>query len=118
MFNKKRKFFTKKVEDVQASIWEYEFKIAKSEQVKEGIRLDRERAVQQLDSFKDKKENKKEIEAETENIRRYEAQMKMIDEQIYGVPANGEDPGRNGILDTIKSLTELRSMYKDYIKGL
>ncbi len=124
MFNRKKRFFKKKVNDVQASIWEFEFKVSKSRQVREGVRLDRDRAVEAIarvesaieGAEKEKKEGlEKEMAYLNDNVRRYEAQMKMIDDQINGIPANGEDPGEQGILETIKGLVELKSMYQDYI---
>lgn len=121
----KYRFFYKKLSGVQAAIWENEFKITKSRQLREGIRQDRDHAlatVANLDNnIKNEKneENLKMLEAEKakllDNAKRFEAQMKMVDQQISGVPASGDNPGENGILDTIKSYAELREMYKDYL---
>ena len=119
--NPKYKLFTRKIRDVQLSIWEQEFKVAKSRQVREGVRQDRDRAVNavlNLDaSVKDKAQEKELAEQKAtlqDNIKRYEAQMKMIDDQINGVPAKGEDPGIQGIMENIASLVELKGMFKSY----
>lgn len=129
-FTKKYWFFRRKIRDVTYTIWETEFKISKSRQVREGVRQDRDRAMEgahqmtaMLQGLTDTSttqyaDTAKQLEAQTENVRRYEAQMRMIDEQINGISANGENPGQQGILDMIKGYTELRSMYKDYLKQL
>jgi hypothetical protein len=44
--------------------------------------------------------------------------MKMIDDQINGRKATNEDPGEQGIMDTLASLAELKVMYKDYASKL
>lgn len=128
LFNSKYRFFNKKVKDVTKSIWELEFKIEKSRQVREGVRQDRDKTMEfiyqtkaHLEGTTDK-ELKEKLQADItlaeNNSTRYEAQMKMIDNQINGRPVEGEDPGEQGIMDTVKSLIELRGMYKDYLKKL
>ncbi len=126
--NRKYRIFSKKIKDVNVSIWEFEFKIAKSRQVREGVRQDRDNAIEsvlQIDTRLKVTTDEAEIEKMnkdkaiyTDNIQRYEAQMKMIDEQIRGVLAKDEDPGQQGILDTIKSLIELKQMYQSYLKEI
>lgn len=126
IFNRKYRYFRSKVNDVTASIWDLEFKIAKSRQVREGVRQDRDRALEavnqitlRIEGTKDKDAVKKLEEEKAkfeDNAKRYEAQMRMIDEQVNGVPAEGENPGQQGLLETLASLTELRSMYRDYAK--
>lgn len=119
----KYRLFTKKIQGVEVAIAEADFKIAKSRQLREEIRRDRDRSVEAMQQISvalknDKVENKEALEKDgvaTEgNIRRYEAQMKMIDDQISGVPANGENPGEAGIVDTLKSYVELKKMFIDY----
>lgn len=133
--NKKKKFFKAKIEEVTKTIWELEFKIAKSRQIREGVRQDRDRAVEnkghvveRLKNEKDKekiKELEEQVKLNEENIKRYEAQMKMIDDQIQGSDQqNPSDeypdgvPAVVGILEKIKSFTELRIMYQEYLKQL
>lgn len=126
--NRKYRVFARKAKDVDVAIWEQDFKIAKSRQIREGIRQDRERtleAVNRISAAVDAEqdpEKKKALEAErashADNATRYEAQMRMIDNQINGVPAQGENPGENGILETIQSLAELRAMYQQYMKDI
>ena len=126
--NRKYRFFYKKIKDVTAAIWEMEFKINKSRQVREGVREDRDRAVENVKSLEaqipnvEDKDMKKKMEADmathADNVKRYEAQMKMIDDQIAGVPAKGEDPGQQGLMETVASYAELKQMYKSYLKTI
>lgn len=126
--NRKYRFFARKVKDVTASIWEYEFKVAKSRQVREGVRQDRDRSLEAVAQIQARiggstdPEEMKALEMEKavheDNAKRYEAQMRMIDEQINGTPVNGEDAGTQGIMDTIAGLAELRLMYQDYLKRI
>lgn len=120
MFNRQKKLFKQKIKDVQDSIYEVEFKIFKSRQLREESRLLRDRCVEnvaqieaRLQGTKDKEEKgrlEEELKAHKENKEKYEGQMKMVDEQING----GE--GQPGLLEHIKGLTELKTMYKDYLK--
>lgn len=133
--NKKYRFFLKKIKNVDKSIWEYEFKISKSRQVREGIRKDRDRVVEnknhletKISEEKDEKLKKgfeKDLEQSKEMIKKYEGQMKLIDDQINGVlkvEPNDEYPDgippQVGILETIESLTELKLMYNEYLKQI
>ena len=133
--NKKYRFFKAKIGEVNKTIWELDFKIAKSRQIREGVRQDRDRAVEnklhiveRLKNEKDK-EKIKELEVEVakneENVKRYEAQMKMIDDQIQGADQQSPSdeypdgiPAVVGILEKIKSFTELKLMYQEYLKQI
>ena len=133
--NKKYRFFVGKISNVEKSIWELDFKISKSRQVREGVRQDRDRAVENKnhaqinvdkETDKDKKaELEQQVALNEDNIKRYEAQMKMIDDQIQGVAK--QDPSEEypdgipavvGILETIASLSELKLMYKEFLKQI
>lgn len=112
---------------MQNSIWEYEFKVTKSRAIREGIRGDRDRAMQSIANIEaglktvpaDKKENlEKELERAKDNVKRHEAQMKMIDDQINGGASSETNPAGIGILEQIKSLTELKLMYQDYLSRM
>lgn len=125
LFSRKYRIFKKKVRDVDVSLWEYEFKVSKSRQVREGVRQDRDRAVENVKRLevimKEEKDAQKlalyvvEKDKHADNAKRYEAQMKMIDEQVSGTPANDEGPGQEGIIGIMASLTELKKMYVDYL---
>lgn len=126
--NSKYRFFFRKLKGVRAAMWEYEFKVAKARQLRESVRQDRDRTlagVQNMDnSIKNEKdpEKLKMLESEKakllDNAKRFEAQMKMVDEEINGIPTSEADAGKNGIMDAIKSYAELREMYKDYLRKM
>ena len=128
MFNTKKRFFKDKIDSVTKTIWEFEFKIQKSRQVREGVRLDRDRAIeaiQQIDARikgETKEEEKAKMEVEKgkfqENVKRYEEQMLMMDKQITGFAWDETHEPIIGILEQIKSLVELREMYKDHISKM
>lgn len=125
LFNAKHRFFSRKVKAVTRQMWEYEFKVEKTLQIKEGIRQDRDRLVDarhKAELALNATPNDKKLEEEFNNlndtIKRYEAQMVMLDKQILGVEAKGDNPGEEGINNIISSLAELRRMYKDYLQKL
>lgn len=118
LFSQKNRLFKHKIKDVTNSIYELEFKIYKSRQMREESRLLRDRSIEnvaqvkaRLAAPKDKEEQKAleaELKAHEENVGKYEGQMKLIDEQINGTEE------QSGLIDTLKGLTELREMYRDY----
>lgn len=124
MFNTKKSFFKEKVRDVTKAIWELEFKIAKARQLREEIRADRGHALERvnvldtmIEGSKDeaqKKEMTEQKETLIDNAKRYESQMAMIDKQING-DSESKEPSH---IETLKAMTELREMYKAYIKTL
>lgn len=125
LFNPKYRFFARKIKSVTKQIWDYEFKVEKTMQVKEGIRQDRDRMLDAkhkvevaLKATPDDKNLMSEFEKIVDTIKRYELQMNMLDKQIDGVPAQGDNPGEEGVADIISSLAELRSMYKAYLSKL
>lgn len=122
----KYKFFEKKIDAVQKTIWEFDFKVMKSRQVREGVRQDRDRAIEALQKIEAQLKGAPtpELEAQkktmTENISRYESQMQMIDRQIMGYtpPEGTQEEPTVGISEEIGSLSELREMYKSYLTTL
>lgn len=133
--NPKRKHFEKKLAGIQAQIFDKEFQKHQAIQIREEVRLDRDRALEAVDAFETelKKEGHQpntisELTAKRDeakaNADRFTAQMKMVDEQVEGVayvPANAEKGtaeviGQQGINDTISSLNEVRKMVVSYLK--
>ena len=124
MFNTKRKFFKDKIVSVTKTMWDKEFKVSKARQIREGVRQDRDRAVEALQKVQaalkvstdeaQKVELAKEEAGFTENIKRYESQMEMIDHQINGFPGTDVKEPVVGLLEELQSLAELKKMYKDY----
>lgn len=114
---------------VQRQIWELEFKKHSSLEIRELIRFDRDRLMESVDALnvelgkEHKEETHKELESRKaqleDTIKRYEAQMKMLDEEISGLPyVSPENPGKQGINDTIASLMETKKMVESYIKTI
>lgn len=126
MFNKKLKHFKHKLNNIDKAMWDLEFKRSKSSQIREEIRLQRDRAVEgklqmeaQTPEGKEAKEaHEKELAKLVDNIKRYEAQVEMIDAEIHGKQPTDTEPGQSGINDQLESLAELREMTKSYIKTL
>lgn len=124
----KYRFFKRKLYAVQATMWETEFKIAKSRQVREGVRQDRDRAkeaINQLEaglaSAKDADQREymqNELFKHKENVERYEKQMKMVDDQINGAVGDAEHEPVIGLLEQVKSYVELKLMYEQYISEI
>ena len=123
MFNKKLKHFKQKLANVDKALWDLEFKREKSAQVREEIRLKRDRLVETQNHIaqqvkKDGDDASKELAKVTDDIKRFEAQINMLDVEIYGKEPTAEDPGQQGINHQIDSLNELKQMVKDYIKTI
>lgn len=117
----KKSFFKKKITSVTKQIWDYEFKVEKTLQIREGIRQDRDRLLDAkqkieaaLKATPDDKDKIAEFEKIVDTIKRYEAQMKMLDDQIAGGVPSEDNPAGQGINEIISSLAELRRMYSDY----
>jgi len=127
-FNKKKRFFKQKIYSVQAAIWEVEFKISKSRMVREGVRLDRDRAKEALNQMEaainaaKTDEEKKNIEAQKaqmqENVIRYEKQMKMVDDQINGAAGDDTHEPVVGLIEQLKSYIELKLMYEQHLETI
>lgn len=131
MFNKKKRFFKEKLLQIERSIWNMEFKISESRKVREGIRLDRDRAVETQGILKGKLETKeanitpelkekyeKELEKVKDNQTRFEKQMQMLDDELNGRAGTETTDGIEGVTNQIASLVSLRDMTKQYIKKL
>jgi hypothetical protein len=119
----KKQFFIEKIDRVQYETWEIEFKVAKSRQIREGVRQDRDRAVEALNNvdaaLKGNPKDKNLLDEKAafeDKIRRYEAQMDMVDKQINGYQGDETHEPVIGLMEQLASLAELKSMYKDYVK--
>lgn len=125
--NQQYRFFKRKLYQVQASIWEAEFKTAKSRQVREGVRQDRDRAKEAMNQITagiptaqgdGLKKMQADLDALTDNVQRYEAQMAMVDKQINGFMGDETHEPVIGLLEQIKSYVELKLMYISYMSEL
>ncbi len=122
----KKSYFKAKLKTLTRQMWELEFKIDKTLQVREGIRQDRDKILDAQHKIEAAlKANPtdeallKEKAMIDDNILRYERQMKMLDDEIHGVQATSvEEPGKEGINDTLATLAELKKMTEQYINYL
>jgi len=134
MFNKQKTYFKKKYDAVQATIWDMEFKRAKTKMIREEIRVEYDNTKAQLEALnrqikaqattptmkegdiKRLDDEKIRIEAD---LKRYEGQMKDLDLEVEGSQPTNELPeGHIGINHQLDSLRELLIMVKDYYKKL
>lgn len=127
LFNKKYRFFQKKVSDVQKSLWELEFKVAKARAMREESRQGRDRTVEQVGNLTktlnaltpEEKEQAVTLQTEIDNataaIKSYEAQMQMVDDQVNGL--RGEEP-ITGLLEHMDGLANLRELYKEHLSKI
>lgn len=127
--NKKKKHFEEKIWNVTRTMWDKEFQKASSLELKEAIRLDRDRQMEtiaalELELGKDheagtKKELERQRDEAKEKADRYEKQMQMIDIEVEGSPfVSPDDPGRQGINDVLGNLAETKRMLESYVARL
>lgn len=117
--SRKYRFFLKKIKDVQYSMWDLDFKIMKARQIREESRQMRDRQVEALQMAKAApKPDEDALKQLEQNIKGYEAQMDLVDQQIQGVKPTDDEPGQSGLVDTVAGLANLRELYKEYIKQI
>ena len=134
MFNKKKKYFKKKLNGVKCMTWDLEFKRAKTAQIREDIRREYDGVSARLhiidtqikalpedrknwtDEQKRLDDQKVLLEKDKEN---YISQMKGLDVEINGSQKTNEFPeGYNGINQQLEALRELQTMLREFIKTL
>lgn len=135
----KKKYFKEKAANVQKMLWDYEFKKFKSLEIREGVRMDydgirarmeilskqiaEQAAMPEGTPGKLTKDEAARLDDQKvifeRDLVRYEAQMKQIDSDVFGVKPSNEAPdGVSGLDDQLDSLQQLKSMIKIYIKTL
>ena len=128
LINPAKAHFKDKLDYTNKQIWEIEFKINTSRKVREDIRLSRDRVASGLQTLEEQAklahgDEKKKLEAklkeEKETLKRFEAQMDLVDREVVGVEPSEENPqGQQGLNHHLESHIELREMVKEYIKTL
>lgn len=126
----KRDYFKGRLRATQQLVWDLEFKLFKSREVREEVRRDYDSMVQRVLSFEktiaewegDEAERKRvedqKVLAERERDR-FLAQLKMLDREMEGAKPSAEDPeGATGIIQQIDSLREVQGMLRDWIRTL
>lgn len=127
--NPKKKYFKQKLDAVQKSIWDFEFKLFKTREIREDVRKVYDGAKASLFSIEQQlaaapdEERRKQLEDQKvlaeRDIQRYEAQMMQLDIEISGAKPSPEMPdGFNGITNQLDSLQELKVMVTEYTKTL
>lgn len=142
--NPKKRHFEARLKTLEKNIWDKDFEKFQTLEIREGVRLDRDKAMEKVDAFETEllREHKPETIAQLTAQRdeakadaaRFEAQIGMLDREVNGkpyVPAHkvkntetGEetevpvDMGQQGITDTIASLSELKKMFVSYLQTL
>lgn len=120
--------FTNKLEGATKMIWDLEFKLFKSREIREDIRREYDAAQSKLHSTTKqlevaKPEEKPRLEDHKSilerDVQRYQAQMNQLDLEMEGSrPTNEHPDGVTGISQQIDSFKELEKMLQDFIKTL
>lgn len=134
MFNKKKKYFNRKLEGVQKTIWDFEFKREKTLMLREEVRKEFDGSQAKLDIIsrqisslpQDKSkwlDEQKQLEDKKvlleRDIERLKDQMKGLDLDVSGSkPTNDFPEGIEGINQQLDALRELQVMVKDFISKI
>lgn len=133
----KKEHFLQKLEGTTKMIWDLEFKFFKTKEIREDIRKEYDNARAKLITL----ESEIERESQTGGLKerdlgefkrledkkvllerdksRFEAQMKQLDAELYGLKPSAENhDGVQGITMDIDSFRELQGMLKNWIKHL
>lgn len=126
-FTKKR-HFKDKLQGVERMIYDLEFKKFKTNEIREGVRMEYDNQKSKLHVLEERTKNftgeegdKKRLEDQVmllkRDMERFEAQMKQLDLDVHGSKPTVEYPdGVQGINHQIDSLQELKVMLKDWVK--
>ena len=133
-FNKQKRYFSKKLDGVQKMIWDIEFKRAKTQSIREDIRVEYDNMKSKLSTLEAQIKTQKEnptIEAGDiarlddqkvlldKDIERLLGQMKGLDLEVEGSGRTNEYPdGVQGLNQQIDALRELQIMLREYIKQI
>lgn len=127
----RKEHFRQKLEGTTKMMWDLEFKIYKTQEIREDVRKEYDNTKQRIEvlntRLKSLPEDKtkwsdedKRLEDQkallTRDQERYEQQMKNLDIEIEGTkPTNDYPDGVNGIRQQLDSLRELTEMLRDWI---
>lgn len=128
----KKDYYKQRLDAVERQIWDLEFKIFKSKEIREDVRKEFDSTKSRIESLKtqfknwpkdrpegDKKRVEDDILRAERDLQRYEAQLKQIDLEIEGSKPTNEYPdGVIGATHNIDSLNELKKMLQDFIKEI
>ena len=130
----KKEHFKQKLEGTEKMVWDLEFKIFKTREIREDIRQEYDFMKHRVIGFEERlkvwdvskdgnEEEKKKHEDQKvlaeRDMNRLEAQLKQLDIEISGSKPTNEYPdGVTGITQQIDSLKELQGMVKDWLKKI
>lgn len=128
----KKAHFKNKLLGTYRLIWDLEFKVFKTKEIREGIRQEYDNMSSRIASLEDQIKNWPSDKDQGEKARledqkviaardrdRFQHQMASLDAEVHGLKPSNENPnGMVGILEQIDSLRELAGMLKDHIKTL
>lgn len=128
----KKEHFLGKLRGTRNMIWDLQFKVFKTREIREEVRQEYDYMMSRIATFEDRIKNWPEGEDPEEKARlvdqkqiaerdaeRFLAQMKQLDIEVEGAKPNAENPdGATGIVQQIDSLKELEGMLRDWIKEL
>lgn len=131
----KRRHFKNRLAASKQMMWDLEFKIAKTKQMREGIRVEYDAAKSRHfnieEQFKEEKtsgatipeeQRKQLVDQKTvleRDIPRLEQALLQLDAEIEGVKPSAENPhGSAGVQNQIDQLRELHGMLEDHIKSV
>ena len=134
MFNKQKRYFKKKLDGVQKMEWDMLFKKAKTQSIREDIRVEYDNMRSKLSTLEAQIKTQKEkstMEAGDiarlddqkalldRDVERLLGQMKALDLEVEGSKKTEEYPdGVQGIQQQLDALRELQIMLRSYIKEL
>lgn len=128
----RKRHFEDRLRGTRATIWDLQFKVFKTREIREGIRRDydqmksristMEQQIKDWPADKDVGDRKRieddKVRAERD-AERYVKQMQMLDVEVEGAKPTAENPqGHTGLTQQIDSLREVEKMVQDYLKDL
>lgn len=126
----KKEHFKRKLRGTREMIWDFQFKIFKTREIREGIRQEYDylqsrlmTVTQQLESKDLDKETRATLEDQEvlleRDATRFLAQMKHLDLEVEGAKPSLDNPdGHEGISMQIENLRELEKMLEEHINAL
>lgn len=128
----KKGFFKAKLKQTRQTIWDLEFKIFKTREIREEIRQQYDQMLSRIDNLKGQIANWPADADPAEKARiadqqalaerdaeRFVRQMQMLDAEVDGLKPTVDHPnGQIGISEQVDSVREVSSMITDYVKTL
>lgn len=128
----KKQHFKNKLRGTRTLIWDLQFKVFKTREIRESIRQEYDYMLARCESLKTQIEQFPKEKDPSEKTRladqltlaerdtqRFLQQMKQLDLEVEGAKPTVENPeGHDGITMQIDSLRELETMLADYVKEL